>query len=242
MRGRRQEHGVEPRSDTELGADLLAKLMRSRGPIQRAEALRTLSHFIDPRVDPDDNLAEERLRRVVASLPSEAHKAGEILLVEAHKYVGYTLRYRQALAAEAFGVSWETFRKRYQREFFNAIAALLIEGSEPTKFKSTKSSQTSAEVANPRLVLAPNSYFPHVRTLPGDVDAGYGGLTEALKTLDRVELAVVLAGDLLLVKLRTRLVAKTLTRRQVRELRTKRIECLADAEKALEFILEPDMR
>lgn len=92
----------------------------------RESALLDLSRALAPDTPPDSESAERSLLRAIEMLPRGFKSAAHILILDPSPY---KMRARQERAGREFGVSWETFRKRYQDDFLEKIAELLQSGA-----------------------------------------------------------------------------------------------------------------
>ncbi len=224
VRVRSAEYQDEPPVQVVQLARDLRDVAAAKTPAERRNALYELARLDEggsAQLDPLDwaERVESTIRSAVDALDDPYRKAADILLFSPSRM---NLTERRGRAAEVIGVAIDTFRRRYEGDVLREVALRL----EQLWLATSRSGELQADWRSARSEL-PRS-------------AQYSDVSVARHLLSEADEGVVLLGSVLLVKRRNKVVGKTLSSDQLRDLRRNRTHVLADPDAALRFVIEAD--
>ncbi len=198
----------------------LRQVARARGPIDRRQALSELAELPgaaqDSALGRGGAVTEASIRAAIDSITDPTYRDAATALLLDDEPMGY-LTGRRHHAARVIGVTFDTFRRRYESRVLEEVAYWLTNGER------------------------------EVAARPVDATAGpaeSSGVDEAAaivaKALDSIDNAVVLVGTLMLVKTSGTLVGRTLSSNEIEALGKIRHRVLTDPVAALAFVTKPD--
>jgi len=194
----------EPNPNEEIVRDL-RELSRAYGGMARHDTLRRLSVHL--QLDENNHRSpgiEIVLEKAIATLPPAYGRAAHALFSPS----GRSLRFRQEEAADALGMSWESFRKRHAADFYYEFAQ-----------------QLRRMLVEPEVAPVSDVYRAAARQMANEM------MSSSPK-------AVLLIDGFLMVKTEDHLVGVTLSDEELADFNGRRAEVLGDADAALAFLMK----